>query len=275
MGFALGLLGGIGSIATAVGAAGNKVGQIQGNDMPVYKGPDPNSYQYGGEGLDFFRQGLGQQMNQDKGTLANQNALVAQLQQQAAGNGPSAAQGVLNQGRDAAIAQSQAAAGAARGNGLGGAQLNAANAGTAATMGAANQATMLRAQEQQQATQNLGQVLGGMREQYGQDALRRDKMEQFYMSLGQTREQAALSARAQMESEAGQAYRDYEANRLGVAKHNSALAAGQVAGIGKAFSSLGAAGGSMGGGGGGGGGDAGGGGGDAGGGGGAGGGMGA
>lgn len=240
MAFVPALIGGVASAATAIGAAGNKVGQIQGDDLPQYKGPDAGNYQYGGEGLDFFRMGLGQGMNQDQATIANQRALVSQLQAQAAGNGPSAAQGVLNQGRDAAIAQAQAQAGAARGSGLGGAQLGAVNAGTAATMGAANQATMLRAQEQQQAVANLGNVLGGMRQEYGQDALRRDKMEQFYMSLGQTREQAALNARAQMEAEANQAWQAYQANKTGVARHNSSLIAGQIAGIGNAFSTMGA-----------------------------------
>lgn len=264
MAFVPALIGGIGSVAVAAGAAGNKVGQIQGDDLPQYRGPDAGNYQYGGEGLDFFRMGLGQGMNQDQATLAKQNALVAQLQQQAAGNGPSAAQGVLNQGRDAAIAQAMALAGTARGNGLGNAQLGAANQANQATMGAANQATMLRAQEQQQAIANLGNVLGGMRQEYGQDALRRDKMEQFYMSLGQTREQAALNARAQMEAEANQAWQAYQNQKTGVARHNSSLIAGQMAGIGNAFATFGAqAGSAMGGGKGGGGGDGGGGGGGA------------
>ncbi len=108
-------------------------------------------------------QGLGlpeQQQDRDA-----QGQLIGTLQNDVAGRGPSAAMAQLNAGRDANINQAQSMANSARG-GAGAmalAQRSAMMAGANATQQTAGQAAILRAQEMQQARQNLGTALQSRR----------------------------------------------------------------------------------------------------------------
>lgn len=91
-----------------------------------------------------------------------QMAYLGQLGQQAAGNGPSAAQAQLKMATDRAMA-SNLAMGAAGGTPA--AMRQAAFNNAAAQQDLAGQSAALRAQEQQAAMGMLGQQLGGVREQ--------------------------------------------------------------------------------------------------------------
>jgi len=242
-------IAGLASAATAGIAAANKSGQVDPEKLPQQYQTDPNAYRYGGEGLEFWRQGLNQQAVRDDATIARQNALVAQLEQAAAGKGASAAQAQLNEGRDQAVKTAMAVTGAARGSGLGAAQIGASNAGAEIVGRSANDAARLKAQEMQSAQLALGNVLGGMRGAYGQEEARRAQMEQFYMSLGQSREEAALNARIHMEKANLAAAEGWADRRTGAMRHNAETEGRYVAGVGKAFSDMGAQYASMGGGG--------------------------
>lgn len=228
------------SAITAGAAAAAGTGKVNPKDLPPAYRPDPNQYNYGGEGLEFFRKGGSYKVGRDDQTIADQRDLVKQLQMSARGEGPSAAQGILQKGRDASIAAGQSLAGSARGPGLAAAQMAGINAGSRAMGEAANQATILRAQEQQAAIDSLGNVLGGMRGAYNNEESRRQEMEKFYMSLGQSREEAALNARMQLEHERAGAYRDWATQKTGILRGNAEMDARFVGGIGKAFSDLGA-----------------------------------
>ena len=95
----------------------------------------------------------------------NQAGLIAQLQAMAAGQGPSAAAIQMREAMDrAAAAQTSAAAGAGgRGVNQGAAYLNAANNSAAITAQGARDTAVLRAQEQNNAIGQLGQVVGQAR----------------------------------------------------------------------------------------------------------------
>lgn len=106
---------------------------------------------------------------------AQQDALLRQLQQQyaamAAGNGPSLAQGQLQQATDANIRNAMALGAAQQGQGLGYASAlrNIADQSAAARQQAAAQSAMIRNAEQMQGMQGMGGIAGmygGMR---GQD----------------------------------------------------------------------------------------------------------
>jgi hypothetical protein len=93
---------------------------------------------------------------QMQGQQANATGLLGQA---AAGNGPSAAQGVLRQGLDEALLNQEAAANSVRGNfGAANAQKNAAMVGGQMGQQAANQAAILRAQEMQAAQAQYAQA---------------------------------------------------------------------------------------------------------------------
>lgn len=241
------VIGAAGSIATAATAGATGVGKVDPKTVQ-YKGPNAQSYGYGGEGSDFFGRGMNPQMNQDLYARGNQMALIQQLQQMAAGTGPSAAQAQLQAGRDAAIANVKALSASNRGGGYGASQMDAVNAAAKATGDAANNAAILKAQEQQFGMNALGQNLAGMSKQYGEDAGRMNQLSEFFLSLGQTREQAALNARIAMEQESGDAWRAYQNAKLGVATQNAARDAQWVSGIGQGFAQLGASAGAFGGG---------------------------
>lgn len=91
-----------------------------------------------------------------------QLAYVGQLQQQAAGNGPSAAQAQLKMGADRAQAAAMARAAA---GGTVGARRQASFEAAASQQDMAGQSAALRAQEQQQAMGMLGNTLQGVRQQ--------------------------------------------------------------------------------------------------------------
>lgn len=220
-----------GSLVTAGVAAATGAGKVDPNSI------DPAGYKFGKEGQDFINRGdavaKGRQ-DVDPYAVAQQQKLVAQLQERAAGRGPSAAQATLQAGNDRAIQSAMAMAGSARGGGLAGAQLGAVNAGTQATQGAANASAGLRAQEQQAATTELGGVLGGMSNVAEADAARRNQLESFYMNLGNDRDKAALLASIQLQQD-----------KLGITKHNAETDMKYFTGAGQAFSALGASGNAM------------------------------
>ncbi len=96
------------------------------------------------------------------GLAGNRAGLIAQLEAQAAGNGPSAAQGQMREAMDRASASQASAAAGAGGRGVNaGAALRSATNNTAAVQAqGARDSSILRAQEQIAATQNLSGVIG-------------------------------------------------------------------------------------------------------------------
>lgn len=97
---------------------------------------------------------------------AQQMALINQLQNQASGLGPSLAQAQLQQATDRNMQQAMALGVSQRGAGQGAALHNIANQRAGIGQQMAGDSAMLRLQEQLQARQMLGGLLGGMR---GQD----------------------------------------------------------------------------------------------------------
>jgi hypothetical protein len=134
---------------------------------------------YGGATIDQSQQAQFRQ---------GQQQLVSQLQAAAAGQGPSVAQGQLKQATDRNMAQalSMAAATNPYGGGSGLRQVAAQRA--AAGQQAASDSSLLRAQEQQAAQNQLGQVLAGAR---GQD-------------IGLASEQAGLLQQAGLANQSAQ-----------------------------------------------------------------------
>lgn len=110
------------------------------------------------------RQGpqIGQMAWQDRGA---QDALTMQLQAQAAGTAPSAAQMQLQQGGEQAMRQAMSLAASQRGRGGAAAQRAGMQAGQASMLQANQQAAQMRAAEQAAGQQALGQHLAGMRGQ--------------------------------------------------------------------------------------------------------------
>lgn len=142
---------------------------------------------------------------------AQQQALLQQLQQQysamAAGNGPSLAQGQLQQATDQNIANAMALGAAQQGQGLGYASAlrGIADQSAAARQQQAAQSALIRNAEQMQAMQGLGGIAGALGGMRGQD-------------LGQ----AGLGA--------DQGYR-YDALRAGIEGQNAAARRGIVGGL--------------------------------------------
>lgn len=97
---------------------------------------------------------------------AQQMALIKQIQDQAAGRGPSLAQAQLQQANEAAARQAMALGYSQRGAGAAGALKSIREQQAGMTQQNAADSAMLRLQEQLQARQMLGGLLGGMR---GQD----------------------------------------------------------------------------------------------------------
>jgi hypothetical protein len=95
----------------------------------------------------------------------NQAALISQLEQMGRGNGPSAAQLMMREANDRAVAgQASAAAGAAgRGANAGAAYLNAANQSAGLTSQANRDAGLMRVNEQLGAINQLGMTIHGAR----------------------------------------------------------------------------------------------------------------
>lgn len=143
---------------------------INGSYNPNQPGINPNAGQIGSGVNGTAQAGLmqsagpnGMQQNQSRDMQMN---LMQQLQDQAAGKGPSLAQMQLQKGTDANMMSAMALGQAQRGAGQGGMQKGIAQQQASIGQGMANDSAMLRLQEQMQARQMLGQGLQGMR---GQD----------------------------------------------------------------------------------------------------------
>jgi hypothetical protein len=94
-----------------------------------------------------------------------QQAFITALQGQMAGNGPSVAQNQLRQATDANIRQAMAVGQSQHGVGYQAALRGIGQNQAQAQQQHALQSAMLRSQEQQQATNSLGNFLGGVRQQ--------------------------------------------------------------------------------------------------------------
>lgn len=138
------------------------------------------------------------------GLEGNRAALIAQLEAQARGQGPSAARLQMQEAMDRASgAQASAAAGAGgRGVNAGAALRNASNNTAAIQMQGARDTATMRAQEQLAATQQLGGVIGqgvGMDNQMSQwNAGAQNQMTQANMAA--MLQQLGLNDRAQLEA---------------------------------------------------------------------------
>lgn len=142
-----------------------------------------------------------------------QNQLIQMLMAQANGTGPSVAQQQLKQATDRNVNQTMGMMASQRGAGAGASAYQAANAGGQAGQQMASDSATLRLQEQMQAQQALGGIVGGMR---GQDqswqttALQQkqmnDQMVQFYTSQGMSIEQANRQAQIDEQKLKMQAY---------------------------------------------------------------------
>ncbi len=109
------------------------------------------------------QQASGPYGGQDAQSRDMQMQLMQQLQQQAAGTGPSIAQLQLQKGTDQNISQAMALGASQRGAGQAGMMKGIAQQQAQIGQGMANDSAMLRLQEQMQARQALGSGLQGMR----------------------------------------------------------------------------------------------------------------
>ncbi len=145
------------------------------------------------------------QAAQDVGNRSNdplqqqQNSYIQMLQAQASGQGPSAAQAQLRSATDQNVASAMGMAASGRGPGAAGAGYQAANLGAAANQQAANQSAIIRAQEMQSATQQLGGAMAGVRGQNMNEQQQRDSMVKFYMQQGASADQANRQASMDLE----------------------------------------------------------------------------
>lgn len=151
-------------------------------------------------GMNPLMQGSGDQ------TRAGQQSLIQMLMAQANGQGPSAAQGMLQQATDRNMANTIAMQASGRGPGASGMAYQAGNQMAAANQQAAGDAANLRSQEMMQGRQLLGQSLQDTRGQdIGQQQLmfneqaQRDQLVQEYIKMGMNSDQADQQAALKME----------------------------------------------------------------------------
>lgn len=147
-------MGGVVKAATSTigGIVGGVVGGIGGGAANEMSGGGP-AHIGNSTGLDL---NYGKQIaDRNQNTIANQNQLDQMLTQTLAGNGPSAAQSQLQAATDQNIAQQASMAASARGPNQALAQRAAMMNGAQIQQQAVNQAATLRAQEMQQAQQNM------------------------------------------------------------------------------------------------------------------------
>lgn len=177
-----------------------------------------------------------------------QSNLVDLLSAQAKGTAPSLAQGQLQQATDRNLAQAYALSQAAGPNN-GGALRNLAYQRGAISQQAAADSGQLRLQEQMQAENQLGQVLGGARGQdlglagqnaqlqAGQNDLN-DRALQFYLSQGMSLAQAQTQANIALEQIRAGAFANAAGNSIGgkvlggVLNAGGAFAGGYASGMG-------------------------------------------
>jgi hypothetical protein len=167
---------------TAAGAAGAGIGKQQTIQHGFRESGrwDPSAFQFGGNPMyaDQERgrlQGLAGSLGTRGGptwdlrnaqqTRGQQQDLIKQLQAGAAGNGPSAAMNQMQLGMDQSRLQQQGLAAGATGAGAANAQRQAMQNIAMGQQRNVNEASMLRSQEQQQAINQLGSVLGQARSQ--------------------------------------------------------------------------------------------------------------
>lgn len=146
-------------------------------------------------GLNNDRYQQQRQQYQDFGgeLMGRQRDTIDLLDSAARGAQPSAAQMMMNQGLQSAQAQQIGAASAARGGSRGLALRNALGAGSDLAGQTVGQAGVLRAQEMQQARQDLSSALAN----YGQLA---GAQTQFYEQMGYGAQQAQMAARRDLET---------------------------------------------------------------------------
>lgn len=124
-------------------------------------------------------------MRKELATPWQDHGLVSKLTAQMNGQGPSLAQAQLQQGTDQNIAQQMAMAASARGGSLGMAQRQAAMNAAGVQQQMAGQSGILRLQEQQQAQQQLAQLIG-----------QRDQTRQGLIGLANQRDATNVTAQA-------------------------------------------------------------------------------
>jgi hypothetical protein len=153
----------MGFVGDIVGKVGNMFGFGGGMNQFQAKAPT-NDFQAQGQGIDFAS-AIKNAMTGANGISAQQQSLVNALQSQAAGNGPSIAQPMLQQATDQNTQQAAGLMGSQRGMnaGLQGRQIAQQRAGIQ-QQGAQGMA-LLRNQEQLGAQGMLGQTLGTMGQQ--------------------------------------------------------------------------------------------------------------
>jgi hypothetical protein len=137
-----------------------------------------------------------QNRNEDTSPFRNaQTGLVGQLQAQAQGQGPSVAEQQLKAAQDQNMQQALALAASARGNvNPAMAQRVALQSQAQANQQSAQQAAVLKAQEQLQAQNQLGQLAGQGRSQDQSFQQLKDNFTQFYEQMGLSAEEAELNA---------------------------------------------------------------------------------
>ena len=175
--------------------SGGKAEQAHGYD------PNPQAFHLDNQYGDALKQALASagQNPQQEAARAQQGGLAQALQARVSGQAPSAAGLQLQQGLDAQISAQRAQAASARGVSPGMAQRLAARNIAQSQQATNQQAASLRAGEQAQAEQTLGQVLSGMRGQDLQSRAQLDSATQSYIAMGMSHEQATQQALADLE----------------------------------------------------------------------------
>lgn len=170
-----------GSMIPGVGTlAGGLIGGALGGLGGLFGGgPSDERDEYQKLLMDMYHGYQGQQIGpaaqaQQSGLVGNRNAYIGSLEQQAAGNGPSAARGLMQQATDKGMRNATAMAQGAGGRGvnMGAALRNAQGTGAAMQMQNSQNMGIMRNQEQLQAQQMLG---GAINAGIGQD----NQMSQF------------------------------------------------------------------------------------------------
>lgn len=195
---------------------------------------DPNAYRLEGAHVGAAQMNLRPQ-NQVRG---DQASLVNALQARAAGRAPSAAELQLRSATDSNIAAAQSASVGSSNPAL--AARAAIDAGASMNQQSANQAAVLRAQEQAQAEAALGNALMGMR---GQDIGVSSTQAGFNQQAGIANQQSAIAQmNAQMERERLAAMQFQQAQQINadIARQNAeAQAKSQSGALGAAGSAIG------------------------------------